>query len=220
MIDGEATIELLKKQQKYLYIARDRSIFQTQSTEMKSLLKEIKGKKEEFIQQQNEKESRKWLSIENCCLSIIEGLSLFIDLKDNKPDSAWDHLITAQNHASWTNREYDLGGDFQKNYIYHFNNIEKIIFPPVTFVSAKFTSVHSKCSICDKEYSECDHIRGEVYMGRSCAEICTEMKDFEHVAVVSEPDDKKCRHASFGNGVTMKNVMTLLDEEMNNSIDS
>ena len=75
-------------------------------------------------------------------------------------------------------------------------------------------SVKSKCSICNEDFSKCDHIRGEAYMGVSCTEQCTEFKNIDHLAIVSNPDDKRCRCISFGDSKeTMMNAMTLLPEK-------
>ena len=51
----------------------------------------------------------------------------------------------------------------------------------------------SECSICRKEYSECDHITGKSYMGKMCARIIKEFKELRDVSVVYEPADKRCR---------------------------
>ena len=65
-------------------------------------------------------------------------------------------------------------------------------------MSVSFISVKSECNICKKEFSECEHIRGEPYIGKSCTEICTEMKDFHHADLVNDPDDKRCRTTHYG----------------------
>ena len=82
-------------------------------------------------------------------------------------------------------------------------------------------SVKSKCSICDEDFTMCEHIRGEAYMGVACSEICTEFKDTHHAAIVDNhaaivdnPDDKRCRDISYGDSKeNMIDIMTLLPEK-------
>ena len=61
---------------------------------------------------------------------------------------------------------------------------------------------YSECSICGKEYGECNHVRGKAYMGKFCSRI---LKDFEakDVSFVNEPASKRHRVIAFtDNGVT------------------
>ena len=213
MIEEREIIKTLENKLTYLFITRDKTIFEEQLSLLKTLKSKILETKNEFIDQQNENEANKWLSIENICLAIIEGSNLFLALKQNDPDSAWNHLITAQNHSHWSNNEYGLAGNIQRDCISHFNNIELVLFPPQSFMSISMISEKSECSICHKEFSECEHIRGEAYMGKACSEIATKIRDMHHIAIVSHPDDKRCRVTHYGdkNPPTI-NKMTLLDE--------
>jgi len=215
MIEERETIKTLENKLTYLFITRDKTIFEEQLSLLKTLKSKILETKNEFIDQQNENEANKWLSIENICLAIIEGLSLFLALKQNDPDSAWNHLITAQNHSHWSNNEYGLSGNIQRDSISHFNNIELVLFPPQSFVSISMVSEQSECSICHKEFSECEHIRGEAYMGKACSETATKIRDMHHMAIVSHPDDKRCRVTHYGDkDPPTINKMTLLDESV------
>jgi len=220
MIDEHETIKTLESKLNYLFITRDKTIFEEQLSSLIDLKSKITETKNEHISQQNENESNKWLSIENICLSIIEGLHVFVKLKESDPDNAWNHLIAAQNHAHWSNNEYRLSGDIQRNCISHFNNIELVLFPSQTFMSASLVSERSECSICHKEFSECEHIRGEAYMGQACTEMCTKIREFHHAAIVDHPDDKRCRVSHYGDtDPPTINKMTLLDESKNKQDD-
>ena len=216
MIDEKTAIETLSSKMKYLYITRDITIFEEQKSELEKLYKQIVETKQKFIEDKNEDESNKFLAIQNLCTSILSGISMFIKLKQNDPNGSWLDLVEAQNNSHWCVNHYELSGTLPQNCIIHFNNIEKILFPPQTFNSISAASVKSKCSICDEDFSLCDHIRGEAYMGISCSEICTELKDFHHVALVENPDDKRCRNTAYGNSKdNMIDVMTMLPEEKN-----
>jgi len=211
-MDEREIIKTLESKLTYLFITRDKKIFEEQLSLLIDLKDKIIETKNEFISQQ-ETEANKWLSIENICLSIIEGLNLFVKLKENDPDTAWNHLIAAQNHSHWSNNEFQLLGTIQRDCVSHFNNIELVLFPPQTFMSASMITEKSECSICHKDFSSCDHIRGEAYMGQACAEIATKISQFNHAAIVDHPDDKRCRVTYYGdkNPPTI-NKMTLLDE--------
>ena len=216
MIDEKTAIKTLSSKMKYLYITRDISIFEEQQSKLEKLHEKIIETKQKFIEKKNEDESNKFLSIENLCISILSGIHMFIKLKQNDPNGAWLDLVEAQNNAYWSINHYELSGNLPKDCIVHFSNVEKILFPPQTFNSISVISIKSKCSICDEDFSLCDHIRGEAYMGVSCSEICTEMKDFHHVAIVENPDDKRCRNTAYGNSKdNMIDVMTLLPEKKN-----
>lgn len=215
MIEERETIKTLEQKLIYLFLTRDKKVFEEQLSLLTNLKSEIIETKSEFISQQNENEANKWLSIENICLSIIEGLNLFVKLKENDPDAAWNNLIAAQNHSHWSNNEYQLSGTIQRDCISHFNNIELVLFPPQSFMSISMVSEKSECSICHKEFSECDHIRGEAYMGKACTEIATKIRDMHHVALVDHPDDKRCRVTHYGDkDPPTINKMTLLDESI------
>ncbi len=216
MIDEKTVIETLSSKMKYLYITRDIAIFEEQKSKLEKLYGQVVETKQKFIESKNEDESNKFLSIENLCMSILSGIRKFIKLKQNDPNGAWLDLVEAQNNSHWSINHYELSSNLPQDCIIHFNNIEKILFPPQTFNSISVASVKSKCSICDEDFSLCVHIRGEAYMGISCSEICTELKDFHHIALVENPDDKRCRNTSYGKSKdNMIDVMTLLPEEKN-----
>ena len=207
------TVEVLEKALKYLFITRDKTVLNEQLSSLIKLKSTISQTKYQFIHQQNENNANKWYSIEEICLSIIEALKMFILLKENDPDAAWNHLIDAQNRAHWSNNAYQLSSFLQKECISRFHNIEVVLFPPQIFQSVSMVTVKSECSICNQDFSQCDHIRGEVYMGESCTETATEIGEVHHVAFVEHPDDKCCRLTHTGNkNPPTINWMTLLDE--------
>ena len=218
MIQACETIKTLEGKLNCLFIVRDKAIIEKQIQSLTSLISEITETKNEFITQQNEDEANKWLSIEHIGLAILDGLKLFLKLKQNDPNSAWIHLIGAQNYAYSSSAVYELSENIQKHCMFHFHNIEYILFPPQTFLSTSIIVSKSKCSICHKEYSGCEHIGGEPYMGKYCVEIPTDIEKLDSVSIVDNPADKKCRISSYGNSPTT-DTMTLLDksaDEQNN----
>ena len=50
---------------------------------------------------------------------------------------------------------------------------------------------YGECSICGKEYGDCNHIRGKAYMGRFCSRILKDV-EVEEVSFTNEPANKHC----------------------------
>ena len=85
--------------------------------------------------------------------------------------------------------------------------IEQVFFPRQVFVSAGLMIGYQECSICEEEYGHCGHIAGRPYWGQLCYIIA---RDFEgdHVAIVENPADKRCRVVGFRVGGGERNRMT------------
>lgn len=209
-MDEESVLSVLRDNSRYLFVTRGRSTIARQLSTLAGLEARITDAKEGHISRKDEQNANKWLSIEHLCKSLIAGLSLFLELKNGDPDKAWSSLVGAQDHAYWSSAAYDLKEDLQKFLIRHFHNIEKVVFPPQTFLSTSMVVKKSLCGICDKPFHECDHLPGEPYMGRLCVKKNVEISAIRHVAIVSHPADKRCRvmHSA---SPSKTNVMTLED---------
>jgi len=85
--------------------------------------------------------------------------------------------------------------------------IEKLIFPPQVFFSPGFVAEESKCSICGKNYEECEHVVGRAYMGRMCCRIITK-GCIREISIVSSPGNKRARAIRFTNGDITRDYMT------------
>ncbi len=83
--------------------------------------------------------------------------------------------------------------------------IEKLIFPPQTFLSTGLLVGSQECSICNEEYENCNHIKGKPYMGELCRCIIKDIIELNHLAIVKNPADKGCRIIKDGE----RNRMTL-----------
>lgn len=148
------------------------------------------------------------LALECIATCWLEELEMWIDLKNEEYDEAWDHLITAQDFAeSVAGADRRFAEKFHmKSYQKRLNVIEKIVFPQQVFVSPGMTIGSSKCSICGENYQDCDHIQGLAYNGEFCKVIMEEIRSADHLAIVDEPEDKRAR-------VTAPSMMTGLPEE-------
>lgn len=213
-MERKEIVNLIKEKSRYLYITRDQVILEEQISLLKETEKDIIEMKEKYISERNEEQANLWLSLECMVKVLINGLMMFVLLKKGDPDNAWNSLIDAQNNAHWSIIACEFDREFQQAYLNHFDQLEKWLFPPQTFVSPSMRVELSECSICKKNMLDCDHIRGQCYMGQICTEVVTKIKQFNHLAMVSNPADKKCRNTHVGNTNPPKqNLMTLKNEE-------
>jgi hypothetical protein len=141
--------------------------------------------------------------VADCLLAEIEMWQL---LKEEKPDEAWDRLISAQNAASAAVRAH-RGFEHSERRAEYLNDVERIIFPSQNFVSTGLVVRRQICSICGSEYGVCDHLVGRPYWGRFCC-IITRGIEANHVALVKEPADKGCRVTHFAVEGGSRNKMT------------
>lgn len=71
--------------------------------------------------------------------------------------------------------------------------LEKL-YPYKMFASVGMLVESFRCSICgnDIDSFDCEHIRGELYRGRMAIAVATGIRELNHIALVSNPADKKC----------------------------
>ena len=85
--------------------------------------------------------------------------------------------------------------------------IEKLVFPPQIFLSTGMIVRSEICSICEKDYADCEHLVGMPYWGRFCFRRLKDIRP-DHVAIVEEPANKLCRLTHFSAEGGMRNRMT------------
>lgn len=150
--------------------------------------------KKEAINYQEEDSANAMLSLEFIIEAIINELKMWIALKDDEPNSAWDYLIKAEFDMQTAMRAHRIAIQFNKySYNEHLYALELHLFPRLKFLSTCMIIEMSKCSICGQEYGECNHIKGKPYMGQMCNRIITKTKESKEVSIVDEPADKRCR---------------------------
>jgi hypothetical protein len=139
--------------------------------------------------------------------SLMKCLQMWISLKEGEADDAWDNLVESQMAANAAARAHVWGHRFAQ-YGEWLYAIEKTIFPAVTFVSSAHDCGRTLCSICQADYSACDHIAGRSYAGKFCSQIVLEIVNVSHVAIVDEPADKRCRFMGYNDGVPRTSYRT------------
>ena len=65
----------------------------------------------------------------------------------------------------------------------------------------------AKCSICGKNYDECEHIVGKTYMGEMWYRIITK-SELKEISIVENPINKKTRLIAFTKGKITRDYMT------------
>jgi len=176
---------------------------------------EIGQLKQEMIQLKDEDSANLILSLEHIVLGTIEEFSMWIHLKNDDPNTAWDNFINAQNHATTAIQAHQIAEQFEiENYIARLYALERVIFPPQVFVSAAMIIGKTTCSICGKDSDECEHLPGKPYMGEICLSVVSNIISADHVAIVKNPADKRCRILEFPDGHNgNRDVMTYREKE-------
>jgi len=142
------------------------------------------------------------------CLTeaIVAELEMWIMLKNEDPEAAWDKLISAQMASMDAIRAHEEFRDISQ-YCERLEVIEKFIFPPQVFLSIGMIVKHQICSICSEEYEDCPHLIGRPYMGEFCSIVATDF-NIDHAGIVSNPADKRCRVIQFDVKGGVRNRMT------------
>lgn len=127
--------------------------------------------------------------------SVKLEIQMIICLKENKTDIAWSALIQAQTHISIAAKNHPFDAEQLNGFINRLDLYEKLLFPKVMFASVGGIFKKTKCSICELEYEECDHMKGKFYSGKLCIREIHEM-ELEEASLVENPASKMNRQLS------------------------
>ncbi|MOA01678.1 hypothetical protein D3C78_1210990 [compost metagenome] len=150
--------------------------------------------KHESIRHGEEDCANLFLGYECAIGSVRSELLMWILLKRDMPNEAWDQLVAAQMGCIDASRAHS-GFIHCGQRLEDLKQHEELLFPPQAFLSAGFISDRLECSICGSVYAKCRHLRGKPYMGQFC-EINHRNPQGDHVALVDTPADKRCRVTS------------------------
>lgn len=197
----------VQKLEIFANIARDTDLQIEAQKGLILLAEDILEIKSEAIRVANEDIANMCLGCQCAIASLISEIAMWVLLKQNQPDKAWDELIEAQNSAAAAIRA-DPGFAHLIERCNYLLAIERLVFPPQVFSSAGLTIGGLTCMICGMEYGECGHIAGRPYMGRFCSAEVKGPIVPDHVAIVDDPEDKRCRVTTFGVEGGHRNRMT------------
>lgn len=173
------------------YIVRDRHYHELFAGMLKDFIKSTGQLKEAMIKENDEESANTLLAIECFCEALRSEMQMWLALKREDPNKAWNHLIDSQDWAKASTHAMYLDRLQQEHYIEKLHQIEKVVFPPQVFNSPAMLIRNVQCSICKQDYGKCDHIAGKAYMGRFCSEVVTKIDSALHLAIVNYPYDKK-----------------------------
>jgi hypothetical protein len=178
--------------QKFCFMTRAKEL-QTEACAQLETLKEKASKiKQEVISCRDEDAANAMLSFEEMIIALLCELRMWIALKNDDTDSAWNFLVSAQ-YAARTAMQAHSVANHLNGYVNHLYVLEQVLFPPLAFFSPGLIIEQSKCSICGQEYGECEHIVGRAYMGEICTRIIEKIKEIKEVSIVSEPANKRAK---------------------------
>ena len=171
-----------------------------------ALLAEVGDLKNKAVARGDEDTANLLLGYESATTSLISEIKMWILLKQERPDEAWDELVSAQMSSLDAARSHK-GFEHAVHHYQRLVVVEQVVFPPQVFVSAGMIVRSQECSICGNEYEDCEHVIGRPYMGAMCHIIAREL-DVDHVAIVKNPSDKRCRIREFEVEGGVRNKMT------------
>ena len=190
----------------FISIVRASELQREACDRLETLLKAIAVEKSNAITASDEDYANLLLGCECVGSGILAEIQMWLELKNENPDRAWDRLIDAQSAYTSALRAH-RGFQHLDDACHRLEVIEKLIFPPQVFVSSGFIVHVQECSICGQEYEDCVHLVGKPYMGKFCYIIVRDL-EVDHVSIVDHPADKRCRVTSFGTDGGNRNRMT------------
>jgi len=179
----------------FLCLARSSKLQLEQCLALDLLLYNATRIKHEAVRRGDENDANLFLGFECAIGAVRSELMMWILLKRDMPNEAWDQLVSAQMACLDATRAHTGFADCERR-LRDLEQLEGQIFPPQAFMSAGFVSNRLDCSICGERYSKCEHLRGKPYMGQFC-EVIHRNPRGDHVALVKIPADKRCRVVSF-----------------------
>jgi len=187
---NEKLNDIIRECMRFCFLSRGKEFQLEKCEEFEKIKEEAINLKNEAIKVEDEDSANAMLSSEEIINSIINELEMWVAFKDDNSNAAWDYLIDAEMSTTNAIRAHSIAAHWEKN-AERLNKLESLLFPPITFLSPGMIIKYGECSICGKEYGDCNHIRGKAYMGRFCSRILKDV-EVEEVSFTNEPANKHC----------------------------
>lgn len=192
-------VEVVNQAQEHANLPCNRDLQTDTWRHLTALAHESVTQKQEAVRKGDENVANLILCFECVIDSLRRELRMWIHLKEELYDRAWDELVKAQNIAKAAERAHETSEKLAvSEYITRLRTIERIIFPEMVFSSPSMITKTRTCTICEDDYGTCDHIAGEPYWGEFCQVEMGEVLHVDHLAMVTEPADKRARPHSIG----------------------
>jgi hypothetical protein len=199
----------------FRYITRDSGLQEEARAKLQDLHAQIEAEKESARTSADEDYANLLLGCECAADALISEISMWLLLKEGRPDQAWDALVAAQSNLSSAMRAHEGFARVDDN-IRRLDAIERLIFPAQVFLSSGMIVKNQICSICGKEYEDCEHVKGRPYMGKFCT-LTLIPSAVDHVAIVDKPANRRCRILKFSADGGYRNRMTWVVEPRANT---
>jgi hypothetical protein len=207
--------EVIKDGEMLRSIARASDLQLEACRKLEQKMLEIREEKERAIEKQDEDYANCLLGCECSARTVLAELRMWLLLKQEEPEKAWDELINAQDSLLAAMRAH-RGFSHLSDAIKRLAAIEDLVFPPQIFMSAGVIVRTQLCSVCGSDYEDCDHLAGRPYMGKFCVIVAGDLAA-DQVAIVEKPADKRCRVVDFETDGGHRNRMTWKLEKRSDS---
>lgn len=194
----KAADEVLEEALSYGYVSIGRELQEEAIARVTSFQSQIEQQRKAAIVRKDEESADLAWIVGRFAAGICEFLSMWVHIKNDQMESAWDALVNAQGNLEAALKLRHAEGLFHLNRNLHA--IEILLFPPCKFVSSSILYGSTDCGICGSEYGECDHVSGRLYMGEMCCQVVRNIMHADHVAIVDHPEDKRLRFPAVVNG--------------------
>lgn len=187
--------EGIRDTENLLVLTRSSKLQLKQCLTLDMYLYNVRRIKQESVLLGKEDEANLFLGFECAFGAMRSELMMWIQIKQDLPNEAWDCLVAAQMGCMDATRAHQGFAKCEQR-LEKLKLLEEQLFSPQSFMSVGFISDGLDCSICGERYSRCEHLRGKPYMGKFC-EINHRNPRGDHAALVKVPADKRCRIVSF-----------------------
>ena len=194
--------EVTRNAEFFCYMTRAAEFQLAAHHELERLQAKANELKEQAIIAENEDAANQLLCYERIANALISELDMWLALKDDKMNEAWNFLINSQD-AVRSAMQAHVTANHLEDYAERLFALETLLFPPQMFQSVGIIVKKVSCSICGKNYENCEHIAGRPYLGKLCGRHISECELIE-ASIVTNPANKMCRAIT----ISGKDVMT------------
>ena len=127
-------------------------------------------------------------------LLFCELIKYCDSLKSKDYQHSWNKLQDCFDIIKYVGKFTDEDNRYELPKLYDLLLEYEALYPYKVFCSSEYIIEEAKCSICGKSVLglDCPHIEGELYWGEPAVHDITKIKEFQAVALVSHPEDKRC----------------------------
>lgn len=146
--------------------------------------------------------------------------SYFSLLQNKKYKQSWDKLQDCLDEIYGVGQFVELDKRFELPFLKKLLKEYEKLYPYKIFASSEYIITKSECSICGKRMNSisCPHIKGNLYWGEIAYENILEIKEINAVALVTNPENKRCVIELSDDRRTEIEKFTILDEFLEQNV--